>query len=400
MARRDEPVPEARPCRPPLALYVHVPWCVRKCPYCDFNSHAVRDKLPEKAYVDALLRDLDRELASLEAVVRPLVAVFIGGGTPSLLSGATLTRLLAGIRQRLPLDAATEITLEANPGTADAANFAFYREAGINRLSLGVQSLDPAKLQALGRIHGPQEVYQAFRLARQAGFANINLDLMYALPEQDLRQARDDLHQALALEPEHLSYYQLTPEPHTPFHAAPPPLPDEDLTAEMHLQGQQLLTASGFTPYEVAAHARPGHQCQHNLNYWTFGDYLGIGAGAHGKLTDPASGRIQRRAKPRQPASYLAAVDKTGPGRPPPGSTWTLAEDEVVLEFAMNSLRLTAGFPLRLFPLNTGRSPDRLAAPLAAACQAGLLEVADDWVCPTELGRRFLNDLIALFMDA
>lgn len=396
----NEPGPEAGSCRPPLALYVHIPWCVRKCPYCDFNSHAVRDTLPEKAYVDALLRDLDQELDALGAGLRPLVAVFIGGGTPSLLSGAGMTRLLAGIRQRLPLDDATEITLEANPGTADAANFAFYREAGINRLSLGVQSLDPAKLQALGRIHGPQEVYQAFRLARQAGFANINLDLMYGLPEQDLRQARDDLLAALVLAPEHLSYYQLTPEPHTPFHAAPPPLPDEDLTAEMQLQGQEMLTAAGFTPYEVAAHARPGRQCQHNLNYWTFGDYLGIGAGAHGKLTDPASGRIQRRAKPRHPAAYLAAVGDTGPALPPPGSTWTLAEDEVVLEFAMNSLRLTAGFPLGLFALNTGRSPDRLAAPLAAAYQAGLLEVTDDWICPSELGRRFLNDLIALFMDA
>ena len=342
-------------CRPPLALYVHIPWCVRKCPYCDFNSHSLRDTLPETAYVDALLRDLDLELVSLGPEVQPLVSVFIGGGTPSLLSGAAMTRLLAGIRQRLPLAPATEITLEANPGTADSANFAQYREAGINRLSLGVQSFHEATLQALGRIHGPEEARQAVRLARQAGFANLNLDLMYGLPRQDLTQAREDLREALAQDPEHLSYYQLTLEPHTPFHASPPPLPDDDLSADMQLQGQEFLVSRGFTQYEVAAHARPGRQCRHNLNYWTFGDYLGIGAGAHGKLTDPSTGRIERRAKPRQPSAYLTAVANTDPQGPPPGATWSLGQDEVALEFVMNSLRLTAGFPLHLFALRTGR---------------------------------------------
>ena len=387
-------------CRPPLALYVHIPWCVRKCPYCDFNSHSLRDTLPETAYVDALLRDLDLELVSLGPEVQPLVSVFIGGGTPSLLSGAAMTRLLAGIRQRLPLAPATEITLEANPGTADSANFAQYREAGINRLSLGVQSFHEATLQALGRIHGPEEARQAVRLARQAGFANLNLDLMYGLPRQDLTQAREDLREALALDPEHLSYYQLTLEPHTPFHAAPPPLPDDDLSADMQLQGQELLVSRGFTQYEVAAHARPGRQCRHNLNYWTFGDYLGIGAGAHGKLTDPSTGRIERRAKPRQPSAYLTAVANTDPQGPPPGATWSLGQDEVALEFVMNSLRLTAGFPLHLFALRTGLAPGCLAAPLTAAQRADLLTVKDDWVRPTELGGRFLNDLVTLFMKA
>ena len=400
MNTHEEAVPGTGACRPPLTLYVHIPWCVRKCPYCDFNSHALRGTIPEFIYVDALLRDLDLDLASLGEAVQPLAAVFIGGGTPSILSGAAIARLLDGIRQRLPLEATTEISLEANPGTADSANFNAYREAGVNRLSLGVQSLHVATLLALGRIHGPEEARQAFRLARQAGFDNINLDLMYGLPRQDLLQARVDLLEALDLEPEHLSYYQLTLEPHTPFHAAPPPLPDEDLSAEIQLQSQELLASRDFTQYEVAAHARPGRQSRHNLNYWNFGDYLGIGAGAHGKLTDPASGRIQRRAKPRQPTAYLNALETTTRNLPPPGSTWTLKEDEVVLEFAMNALRLTAGFPLRLFELNTGLARVRLAAPLAAAQEADLLTVIDDWVCPTDLGRRFLNDLIALFMDA
>jgi len=384
----------------PLSLYVHIPWCVRKCPYCDFNSHDAPRQIPETVYVDTLVRDLELELASLGPAVQPLVSVFIGGGTPSLLSGTTIARLLVGIRQRCTLDAATEITLEANPGTADAANFALYREAGINRLSLGVQSFNADKLQALGRIHGPKEARRAFRLAREAGFDNINLDLMYGLPRQDLVQARDDLLEALDLTPEHLSYYQLTLEPHTPFHAVPPPLPDEDLIADTQLQGQELLVSRGFTQYEVAAHASPGRQCQHNLNYWTFGDYLGIGAGAHGKLTDPVTRRIQRRAKPPHPAAYLAAVEKIGQGVPPPGRTWTLQEKEVVLEFAMNSLRLTAGFPLSLFKRSTGLEPIRLAAPLAAARQAGLLEVNDDWIGATELGQRFLNDVIVFFMDS
>jgi oxygen-independent coproporphyrinogen-3 oxidase len=352
------------------------------------------------AYVEALLRDLDVELA-VGPRPGPLVSVFIGGGTPSLFSGPAIARLLAGLRQRLPLSDATEITLEANPGAADAAHFASYREAGVNRLSLGVQSLDAGRLQELGRIHGPGEARQAMRLARQVGYDNVNLDLMFALPRQDLAEAKTDLCRALELEPEHLSYYQLTLEPNTPFHAAPPPLPDEDLSADMLLQGLELLADAGFTQYEVSAHARPGRHCRHNLNYWTFGDYLGIGAGAHGKLTDPVSGRVQRRAKPRHPTAYLDALGIAGqvPMRPI-GTTRGLDENDLVLEFAMNALRLTEGFELPLFRRRTGLEPSCLAGPLDKARRGGLVEVHDHWVSPTERGRWFLTDLIAHFMAA
>ncbi len=378
----------------PLSLYVHIPWCVRKCPYCDFNSHAARESIPEAAYVEALIGDLDRDLAGRARTLAPLVAVFIGGGTPSLFSGAAIARLLAGVRQRLPLDRATEITLEANPGTADAANFAAYREAGVNRLSLGVQSLSADRLRDLGRIHGPDEARRAFRLARQAGFDNINLDLMYGLPHQNLLQAREDLTLALALEPEHLSYYQLTLEPNTPFHATPPPLPDDDLGADMQLQGLELLSASGFAQYEVSAHARSGRQCRHNLNYWTFGDYIGIGAGAHAKRRDPLSGLTWRQAKPRQPLAYLQALG----GRDPVGSRWMLQDEDLILEFAMNALRLTGGFDRRLFTESTGLDLNRLEAPLTSAAKAGMLEIRGPWVRPTERGRWFLNDLLGYFM--
>jgi putative oxygen-independent coproporphyrinogen III oxidase len=344
--------------------------------------------------VEALLGDLDRELAELGQTLPPLVALFIGGGTPSLFSGAAIARLLAGIRQRLPLDPTTEITLEANPGTADAANFTAYRAAGVNRLSLGVQSLSADRLRDLGRIHGPAEARRAFRLARQEGFDNINLDLMYGLPHQNLLQAREDLALALALEPEHLSYYQLTLEPNTPFHATPPPLPDDDLGADMQLQGLELLSASGFAQYEISAHARSGRQCRHNLNYWTFGDYIGIGAGAHAKRRDTRTGLTWRQAKPRQPIAYLKAV--TGPD--PLGSRWQLKDEDLVLEFAMNALRLTGGFDRRLFTESTGLDLNRLEAPLASAVKAGLLEIRGPWVRPTERGRWFLNDLLGHFM--
>ncbi len=367
---------------------------MRKCPYCDFNSHAAREPIPEAAYGEALLSDLDRDLAGLGEGLPPLISLFIGGGTPSLFSGAAIARLLAGIRQRLPLDPTTEITLEANPGTADAASFAAYRAAGVNRLSLGVQSLNADRLRDLGRIHGPEEARRAFRLARQAGFDNINLDLMYGLPHQDLTQARTDLTLALTLEPEHLSYYQLTLEPNTPFHASPPPLPDDDLGADMQLQGLELLSASGFAQYEVSAHAQSGRQCRHNLNYWTFGDYVGIGAGAHGKRRNPITGLTWRQAKPRQPLAYLKALENPDPV----GSRWMLKSEDLVLEFAMNALRLTAGFDRRLFAQSTGLDLDLIAAPLASGAEAGLLEIRGPWVRPTERGRWFLNDLLGRFM--
>ena len=377
---------------PPLALYVHIPWCVRKCPYCDFNSHAAGGDPPEDAYVSALLADLTRDLAG-PAAGRPLVSIFIGGGTPSLFSGAALARLLDGVRERVELAPDSEITLEANPGTADAANFAAYRAAGVNRLSVGVQSLDASKLRRLGRIHDPEQARAAVVLARAAGFDNLNLDLMYALPDQDLAQAAADLDATIALGPEHLSYYQLTLEPNTTFHQAPPPLPNDDLAADMHDQGLERLAAAGLGQYEVSAHARPGRRCRHNLNYWDFGDYLGIGAGAHAKLTDPETGRVERTAKHRHPDSYLAAAGAGGfiSSRRP------LADDDLILEFALFALRLNDGFSPDLFSARTGLPYESIRLRVAAAQADGLLEPVSPRVRPTELGRRFLNDLIQGF---
>jgi len=385
---------EGRGRLPPLALYVHIPWCLRKCPYCDFNSHGLRGDLPEAEYVDVLLADLEQDVAAL-AEPSPLISVFVGGGTPSLLSGAALARLLAGVRSRIGLAPDAEITLEANPGAAEAGRFAAYREAGVNRLSLGAQSLSSRHLVRLGRIHGPREVSAAVAAARSAGFENLNLDLMYALPEQALDQASADLEAAIALAPEHLSYYQLTLEPNTAFHAAPPPLPDDDLAAEMHEQGLELLAAAGYRQYEVSAHARPGWRCRHNLNYWELGDYLGIGAGAHGKLTSTPGGpgRVRRYAKRRQPTAYL---DPGNRGRLFTGER-RLDEGDLVLEFAMNALRLTEGFSVELFEARTGLSYERIL-PLVRSAQAdGLLAQEGRRIRPSDHGRRFLNDLIVRF---
>ena len=377
---------------PPLALYVHVPWCVSKCPYCDFNSHALRDDIPEASYVDTLLYDLDQELRRLPPPV-PLVSVFIGGGTPSLLSGVAITCLLAGIRSRAPLTADAEVTLEANPGTADAHKFAAYRAAGVNRLSMGVQSLSPDQLKRLGRIHGPDEARDAFRLARESGFENINLDLMYGLPDQGLQQAREDLERALELEPEHLSYYQLTLEPNTVFFAAPPTLPDDDLTADMQLQGAELLAKADFDQYEVSAYARPRRHCRHNINYWTFGDYLGIGAGAHGKRTDTANWHVERSAKLGHPSAYLEPRNRDHLVN----SKCVLVEQDLILEFAMNAFRLTNGFAHDLFERHTGLGFDRIAERIAKAEFDGLLTQSGTRINSTERGRLFLNNLIALF---
>jgi oxygen-independent coproporphyrinogen-3 oxidase len=379
---------------PPLALYVHIPWCLRKCPYCDFNSHALRGALPEADYVEVLLADLEQDVAALTAP-SPLISVFIGGGTPSLLSGGAVSRLLAGVRADIGLAPDAEITLEANPGAAEAGRFAAYREAGVNRLSLGVQSLSAAHLARLGRIHGPQEVRSAVAAARSAGFENLNVDLMYALPEQSLDEARADLESAIALAPEHLSYYQLTLEPNTAFHAAPPPLPDDDLAAEMHDQGLGLLAAAGYARYEVSAYARPGRRCRHNLNYWEFGDYLGIGAGGHGKVTTPpaGAGRVRRTAKLRQPAAYL---DPANRGRLV-NSERVLNADDLVLEFAMNALRLGEGFSAGLFEARTGLSYKRILSLVRSAQADGLLAREGLSIRASEQGRWFLNDLIARF---
>lgn len=382
---------------PPVALYVHWPWCRRKCPYCDFNSHPAPAQLPGAAYVDALLADLDAELL-IQPLEQPVATLFIGGGTPSLLDGRELTRLLSGIRARVAMATDAELTLEANPGAMDADSFSAYVAAGINRLSLGVQSLCDAKLRALRRLHDSAQARQAVSQARLAGCRNLNLDLMFGLPEQTLAEARADLQAALALEPEHLSYYQLTVEADTAFARAPPVLPEEDLLAEMADQGQALLAASGYQHYEVSAYARTGRACQHNLNYWRFGDYLGIGAGAHGKRTDPGRGRVLRRVKWSNPTRYLAA---NGGRRAEPGAfvakVAELSDQDLVLEFALNALRLRDGVTMELFESRTGLPRSCIAAACAGAQQLGLLLPDDSRLCATALGWRFLNQLLEHF---
>ncbi len=376
---------------PPLALYLHIPWCVRKCPYCDFNSHPVRETLDERAYVDALLRDLAYEAGAVPG--REVESVFIGGGTPSLFSGEAIDALLRGVRNQVVLASDVEITLEANPGTAEAGRFAAYREAGVNRLSLGVQSLDAAKLKALGRIHGPDEARAAVAMARAAGFDNLNLDLMFGLPDQRVEQALADLERAIDLGPEHLSWYQLTLEPHTAFAAAPPSLPDEDRLWQMQQAGSDRLRRAGYVQYEVSAHARAGHRCRHNLNYWRFGDYLGIGAGAHGKVSGP--GGVERRWKRRRPDSYLKEVVGGGglAGRR------ILSEHDRQAEFMLNALRLTNGFSPSLFEHRTGLSLKRIGPVLEEAVQKGLIESSwRDRVVPSVKGRLFLDDLVSLFL--
>ncbi len=378
---------------PPLSLYVHIPWCRSKCPYCDFNSHPLYGDIPETAYVERLLWDLEQETTD-RFPLRPLASVFIGGGTPSLLSGAAIARLLGGVRNLIELSADAEITLEANPGTAAAGRFAAYRQAGVNRLSIGAQSLSARHLERIARRHGPADVRSAVEQARRAGFENLNLDLMYGLPEQSLAQAYRDLEETLALEPEHISYYQLSLEPNTAFHHAPPPLPDEDLIADMQLQGTEVLAAQGLEPYEVSAYASAGHRCRHNLNYWRFGDYLGIGAGAHGKLTFPARQRIERRWKLRDPSAYLDPANRDHLI----GGKQILSETDLILEFALNALRLSEGFDAPLFERRTGLPFARIAARIDQARSAGLLVPEQNCrVRPTELGHRFLNDLLQYF---
>jgi putative oxygen-independent coproporphyrinogen III oxidase len=376
---------------PPLSLYIHLPWCVRKCPYCDFNSHAVGEVLPEESYVDALLRDLEFDLPRVWG--RRLQSIFLGGGTPSLFSAQAMDRLLSGIRARIPVNAQAEITLEANPGTAEQACFHGYREAGINRLSIGVQSFHDAYLQQLGRIHRSDEAVNAVAMAKAAGFENINLDLMFALPGQTEASAQADVRQAMELAPTHISYYQLTLEPNTAFYHEPPQLPQEDAAWEIQQQGKALLAAAGFVQYETSAYAKAGRQCAHNLNYWQFGDYLGIGAGAHGKITDAAQQTVTRLAKRRNPKDYMAMA---GEALCIQGER-TLAPEDRVLEFMMNALRLTAGFPQALFQQHTGMPISALQDSLQLAQEKALLLVEGEIVRPTEKGQQFLNDLLGLF---
>ncbi|MEW6613330.1 MAG: radical SAM family heme chaperone HemW [Pseudomonadota bacterium] len=376
---------------PPLSLYVHLPWCVRKCPYCDFNSHALRGALAEDAYVDALLADLERDLPLVWG--RHVETVFFGGGTPSLFSPEAIDRLLSGIRARLPLSPLAEITLEANPGTVDVARFQGFRAAGINRLSIGIQSFADGMLQRLGRIHGGIEARQAAAAARAAGFDNFNLDLIFGLPGQELEQALADVEAALAFAPSHLSLYQLTLEPNTPFaHEPPPGLPDDDALGEMEDVLRERLQAAGLGRYEISAHAAPGQQARHNLNYWRFGDYLGIGAGAHGKIT--SHDRVLRTTKPRGPEQYQAQALGSG-GL---GERREVAARDLPFEFALNAFRLMDGFETRLFEERTGLPLVKVQQALESAERQGLIAWELQRIRPTPLGLRFLNDLQRLFL--
>ncbi|MEK6551654.1 MAG: radical SAM family heme chaperone HemW [Pseudomonadota bacterium] len=410
--------------RPPLTLYVHLPWCVRKCPYCDFNSHAARAALPEDDYVTALLRDLEQEWPNSGG--RPIETIFLGGGTPSLFSPESIARLIRGIRERADLHTDAEITLEANPGAAEAAiapslargprldpigdpsRFQGYRAAGVNRLSIGIQSFDDTKLKALGRIHGSAEALAAAKAARAAGFDNFNLDLMFGLPDQSVADAIADVETALSLAPAHLSTYQLTIEPNTLFHAQPPTLPDDDRIDDMQEAIGARLTAAGYRHYEVSAWAKPGRECRHNLNYWQFGDYLGIGAGAHGKITttgdaqgraSAAGGRtpgaaVTRRWKVKHPDAYLATVGTAaaigGETRP--------AGRELAFEFLLNALRLNEGFTDQLFRERAGLDLELIRPSIERALARGLLIRDAHGIRPSEHGARFLNDLLVEFL--
>jgi oxygen-independent coproporphyrinogen-3 oxidase len=372
---------------PPLALYVHIPWCVRKCPYCDFNSHERAGALPEREYVAKLLTDLEGLLPSVWG--RRIVSIFIGGGTPSLFSPEAIDTLLSGVRARIPVEPIAEITLEANPGTVEAARFQGFRAAGVNRISLGVQSFDDRMLAALGRIHSAEDAKRGVEAAL-ASFDNVNLDLMYGLPDQTVAMAQSDLRAALAVGVPHISAYQLTIEPNTAFYSRPPALPEHDVSADMQLAVEETLAGAGYEHYETSAFARPGHRCKHNLNYWEFGDYLGIGAGAHGKVSFPD--RVTRHERIKQPRDYLASPSTVS-------KEMTVEPRELPFEFMLNALRLVDGFPLTLFQERTGLPLSAVQAQLDEAERKGLIR--RDWqrLAPTERGRLFLNELLALFVD-
>ena len=377
---------------PPLSLYVHLPWCVRKCPYCDFNSHRVSGALEADAYLRSLLADLASERAFVGR--REILSVFIGGGTPSLFPAPVVASLLQWVRKNLNCSSEMEVTLEANPGAFDSDRFAGYRRAGVNRLSIGVQSFDSGCLRALGRIHDPQEAESAATAAGDCGFENINLDLMFGLPGQRLPMTLDDIHTAIGLKPGHISFYQLTLEPNTPFYNAPPELPSEDDLWDMQQAGHSALTEAGYRQYEVSAFAQPGRECRHNLNYWRFGDYLGIGAGAHSKLSDLSDNRIVRRWRVRDPQRYLAAA---GTQAALAGEK-QLSADDLVVEFMLNALRLNQGFDQDLFHYRTGVPWQHVSARVERAVAKGLLVQEGSTVTPTLLGRRFLDDLVAMFL--
>jgi oxygen-independent coproporphyrinogen-3 oxidase len=377
---------------PPLSVYVHLPWCVRKCPYCDFNSHAIEGAVPERRYLAALDRDL--ELQAAAAGDRSVRSIFFGGGTPSLFSPDAIGEVIRSIRKRLAVAATAEITLEANPGTVERGRFAEYQSAGVNRVSLGGQSFNDAHLKLLGRIHSSEETRVAADELHAAGLDNFNIDLMYGLPQQSVDAALDDIHAAVALRPRHISHYQLTLEPGTVFYHQRPVLPDDEDTWQMQLDCQEALAVSGYTQYEISAYAQAGRECIHNLNYWQFGDYLGIGAGAHGKLTQAHAGEIWRTACVRQPRRYLESLESGAAAF----ERSLVACADRPFEFMLNALRLPGGFETSLFESRTGESLQAIGDVLATARRRGLIEVAGGYCRPTPLGLRFLNDLQALFL--
>jgi oxygen-independent coproporphyrinogen-3 oxidase len=372
---------------PPLSLYIHIPWCVQKCPYCDFNSHALKGDVPHDEYVSHLLRDLDRDVPLAQG--REIKTIFIGGGTPSLLSSEAMQTLLDGVRSRLTLAYDAEITMEANPGTVEADRFVGYQKAGVNRISIGVQSFSEPKLKRLGRIHDSGEAKRAANLASSLGLRSFNLDLMHGLPDQSLEEALDDLRQAIALNPPHLSWYQLTIEPNTLFGSRPPKLPDDDALWDIFEQGDKLLTEAGYQQYETSAYAKPGYQCQHNLNYWRFGDYLGIGCGAHGKITFP-DGRITRTAKTRHPRGYMEGkyLDRQH----------DVAQEDKPFEFFMNRFRLLEAAPRSEFTLYTGLDEATIRPQLNEAMVKNYMTETDEYWQITEHGKLFLNSLLELFL--
>jgi len=377
---------------PPLSLYIHFPWCIRKCPYCDFNSHEFDTRIPEQEYVDTLLADLEQDLSRIWG--RPIISIFMGGGTPSLFSPEALDRLLSGLRARLNLAADIEITLEANPGTVEQQKFSEFRATGINRLSIGIQSFADDKLEKLGRIHNRHEAYRAAETAHQAGFDNFNLDLMFALPDQSVEQALDDLRNAIDLAPTHISHYQLTIEPNTWFYHHPPPLPNDEVAWEIQSRCQALLVEHGYTQYEVSAYAMTDKQCRHNRNYWEFGDYLGIGAGAHDKISDAARQQISRSSKYRNPQDYMQARQTNEFVK----SQRQLTEADATFEFMLNALRLNDGFDRQLYEQHTGLAFAPIQPRIDEAVETGLIKQDDAHIETTGKGKQYLNDLIERFL--
>lgn len=382
---------------PALSLYVHIPWCVQKCPYCDFNSHALKADIPEQDYIAALLQDLDTDIERYQISSNPrqLHSIFIGGGTPSLFSANGIAELLQGIETRIPFKSDIEITMEANPGTIEAERFVGYRKAGITRISVGVQSFEQSKLTKLGRIHGQDEAVNAAKLAHNIGLHSFNLDLMHGLPDQSLDQALNDLEKAIELSPPHLSWYQLTIEPNTLFHYKRPTLPDDDALWDIFEQGHQKLTEAGYVQYEISGYSKPDHQCQHNLNYWRFGDYLGIGCGAHGKLSF-ADGRIIRTTKIKHPKGYLAAYNNMV--KPYLYNEEEVALDDRPFEFFMNRFRLLEACPKQDFQSTTGLSFEAIRKPIDWAISMNYISESETHWQVTEKGKLFLNDLLEAFM--